>query len=308
MHIGLYDIDLHHSPNPVFNLELMKIFNYFYSKGIKVSMMRPQDDEGRFSKIIYFKDSPNFQVPKHLVLTGDNKKIFGYGFYGKVEPLKEPYCAAAPSFLPYDPYSSKFGTNDYYQTVKKNSIVRMETNDLTGLKESKIIYVVDRKPLNKDIPSFISQFQNKKFNFFHSLIFETLEQYYNLKSFSHLFLNRFTIAFPFDSKFFLSHMDKDFLYLSKPFPKEKELNFQIRFVEMILAYKYKKLPIGFRYEPANELLKRVFQWGKSNSYQSYKDYYKTCKAAQNELLLLPNGLRLLLKQNPETYNPEYLDF
>lgn len=64
MTLGLYDIDLWHGRKSVINLELMKIYNYYKQKGHIVIMMRPDEDEGRFNKIIYFKDNPNTQIPR----------------------------------------------------------------------------------------------------------------------------------------------------------------------------------------------------------------------------------------------------
>lgn len=57
--LGLYDIDLWHRGKSAPNLELMKLYNYHKKKGDIVLMMRPGEDEGRFNRIIYFKDKPN---------------------------------------------------------------------------------------------------------------------------------------------------------------------------------------------------------------------------------------------------------
>ena len=73
--IGLYDIELWHRGKVMPNLELMKIYNYHYNKGDKVVMMRPNENEGRFNQIIYFKDNPNTQIPKTLHLSGPLKQI-----------------------------------------------------------------------------------------------------------------------------------------------------------------------------------------------------------------------------------------
>jgi len=56
--IGLYDIDMWHRGRSGPNLELMKTYNYYNNKGHKVIMMRPEEDEGRYNKIIYFKENP----------------------------------------------------------------------------------------------------------------------------------------------------------------------------------------------------------------------------------------------------------
>lgn len=310
MHIGLYDIDLHHSPNPVLNLELMKIFNYYYSKGLKITMMRPQDDEGRFSKIIYFKDSPALQIPKGLVLTGNNKHIYGYGFYNSVSPLPQPLCAAAPSFLPYDPYMNKIYSTKYYNSIKNSSLIRIETNDFTGVKEgSKKIYLVDRNPARLDLIGFISKFpENQKFYLLHNLYINSLEDYNRLKANAHQFMCPFSINFPFDGQFFLTHHDESFAYDMKKFPNESTDNFLRRIIQMILIFKRDENR-GFRYGfKRNDLLGRIFQWGDSDCSLSYCEYYKNCKEALKEAESLPKEIRLLLKQKPKNYNPITLDF
>ena len=53
---GLYDIDLWHKGRSVPNLELMQTYAYLSNRNERVIMMKPNEDEEKFSKIIYFKD------------------------------------------------------------------------------------------------------------------------------------------------------------------------------------------------------------------------------------------------------------
>lgn len=62
----------------------MKTYNYYKKKGDIVNLIKPLEKEGRYSKIIYFKDNPNIQIPKTVEVFGDKKEIYGYGFYNKL--------------------------------------------------------------------------------------------------------------------------------------------------------------------------------------------------------------------------------
>lgn len=106
--IGLYSLDLWHRTNKAMpNLELMKIYNYHFTHNDIVMMMRPGEDEGRFSKIIYFKDNPNFSIPRNVSVSGPNKEICGYGFYKKFFPIDNIYANEPPSYYPYEPYTER---------------------------------------------------------------------------------------------------------------------------------------------------------------------------------------------------------
>lgn len=83
MSIGLFDLDLwYYRGNKFPNLELMKIYNYYYKKNVPVLMMRPDSERTRFEKIIYFKEHSDDFVPARETLAGDNIVLFGNGFYG----------------------------------------------------------------------------------------------------------------------------------------------------------------------------------------------------------------------------------
>jgi len=86
--ICLFDMDLcyggGHSPP---NLELMKVANYYLKKGHIVNLGSPKENFERYNQIIFFKDRPGTRIPKDLSLSGQNKQIYGYGFYNRFIPL-----------------------------------------------------------------------------------------------------------------------------------------------------------------------------------------------------------------------------
>ena len=69
--IGLYDIDMWHRGQSAPNLELMQIYNYFYSRNNRVIMLKPNDNLTKFQKIYYFKEKPNIALPNSLELNLD---------------------------------------------------------------------------------------------------------------------------------------------------------------------------------------------------------------------------------------------
>ena len=112
MHLGLYDIDLWHNGQKTYpNLELAKVANYHRQKGDMVTMLTPKTDEGRFDKIIYFKERASTIVPKTLILTGSKKDIYGQGFYQTFYPLDFVYYNVPPAYLIYEPFFDKLNTN-----------------------------------------------------------------------------------------------------------------------------------------------------------------------------------------------------
>lgn len=65
-------------------------------------MMEPKSEEGRFNKILYFKNNPSTIIPKDIYVNGENKIIYGYGFYKKINKLKNEILQCKPLYLPYD--------------------------------------------------------------------------------------------------------------------------------------------------------------------------------------------------------------
>lgn len=145
---GLYDIDLWHKGRSVPNLELMQTYAYLSNRNERVIMMKPNEDEEKFSKIIYFKDNPNVILPKTLEVYGEKKNFFGYGFFNKAFPLKPEIAETPPSFLPYDAWTNKIGMGiKDYEKMKRSALIRLETEDFADLKRNPVtkhIYLADR--------------------------------------------------------------------------------------------------------------------------------------------------------------------
>lgn len=118
MSIGLYDIDLWHNSKSSPNLDLMKVYNYLNKQNKKVILMQPSDTEGRFNKIIYFKEDPKTIIPSKLMIYGENKDIFGYGFYNKTYPLKSEIFNVSPAYDLYDIWTHKLKKVDNYEKLK----------------------------------------------------------------------------------------------------------------------------------------------------------------------------------------------
>ena len=145
MTIGLYDIDFLHDISFSLSLPLMKCYNYFYSKGHQVIMMKPFEDTGRYTKILYFKDSPKLAVPKSLKIDMDKGKMLGYGFFKKSNLTNPSIIAAAPSFFPYEIMPEKIKNKRLFKKVSTNSIVDWREKDFTGVRTGAgTTYINDR--------------------------------------------------------------------------------------------------------------------------------------------------------------------
>ncbi len=308
MHIGLYDIDLHHGAIAFPNLELMKIYNYYYKQGIPVTMARPRDDFGRFSKIIFFKDSPNVRIPNSLSLSGDNKIYYGYGFYKKVGTLPDSISAATPTFLPYDAYSNKIKD---YEKIRRNSLYRLENDDRTGINDStRLIYIVDREPLyQKNLIPFLLEPHKQKIKFFHRLEVKDEVTYEKFKSYHHLLDTSFYINFDFSKDFFTNHCDKDFEYNCAIREKESIKQYTLRILSMILIKKHFGARVTLNFiNPKTELLQLLIKWNSNKIAESFSNCYADNAQVKKIISVQESEIRMLLKQNPKTLNIEYLDF
>ena len=164
--ICLFDIDFLYSSKFVPNLELMKIFNYYYQEGHVVNLGQKNENLDRYNQIIFFKDSPNISVPRGLDLSGDNKKIYGYGFYNRFIPLSEKYDNVPPNYLCYDIFNENIKNIKKYENIKKGSLVRIENEDFSDFSEDKkTFYIVDRNfsKLNNAL-SFVQKYY-KQYSF-----------------------------------------------------------------------------------------------------------------------------------------------
>ena len=274
--ICLFDIDFLYSSKFVPNLELMKIFNYYYQEGHVVNLGQKNENLDRYNQIIFFKDSPNISVPRGLDLSGDNKKIYGYGFYNRFIPLSEKYDNVPPNYLCYDIFNENIKNIKKYENIKKGNLVRIENEDFSDFsKDKKIFYIVDRNfsKLNNAL-SFVQKYYNEKVIF--------------------------TIQFR---------------------EKETQKSLLKRIVSMILFAKKNKHTLHLINDiqvntitkqqfPLVEILQLLIHWAASSKNISFYDFtYVTEKNKKIiELSKEYSYLRLLLKQNPETFNSQDFDF
>ena len=201
MIIGLYDIDMWNTGKSMPNLELMKVYNYYYKKNHRVLMMKPKEDELKYAKIFYFKEKLNTQIPNSLVLNEDKKQIIGYGFYGKTPKLKPEIHSMQPSYDPYDIYSYKLKVPKGYDTLKKSSLIRVETEDFINFKNNiNKVYVADSNFLySNGAEDFLKENKNNhSFLFYHNLIAKDEETYNTFIRYSILFDRRILIDFDFN--------------------------------------------------------------------------------------------------------------
>ena len=311
--IGLYDIDLWHRGRSFPNLELMKTLNYFLQNNEQIIMMTPKDDEGRFNKIIYFKDNANIMLPSQLEVLGERKDIYGYGFFKEITPLKPEIAITPPSYLPYDPWSNKLRNSSTYDLMKRSSYIRLETNDFTDFKPNmKNIYIADHNFFYlKNAEDFLKEHKNNhNFKFIHRLEVQDEETAIKFIPYSILFDRRIALHFRYSENFFYTYY-KDAILFDVPRPQETEDNYLQKVIKIILwnkcknnSYQYQNFSFIVK---RKELYRKILIWGNSPIKESYQNFYQGDNAAQRELETIPSEFRLLLKQNPKTITRQSLD-
>ena len=305
--IGLYDIDLWHKGRSAPNLELMKIYHYFKNNNQIVKMMRPQENEGRYNSIIYFKDNPNTQIPRSLILNGDKKTVYGYGFYNIYSPLKPEMAECAPSYDLYDPVSYKLSIpNQSYDELKKNSLIRLESNDFSDYKKDRMkMTFVDHNFFYVDgAYDCLLDFKNHRFSFYHPLWVKDAETFYKFERFCTLINSYIIIDFRYDENFFFENFSNpSIIFKFEKRPEETILNYQLRYVKMGIFYKKAGIRMKFPFhpQPVDDLDKKIIEWLKSASRESFVTTYPN-------VVNVPSELRVLLKQDPKKIESSHLDF
>ena len=321
--ICLFDIDFLYSSKFVPNLELMKIFNYYYQEGHVVNLGQKNENLDRYNQIIFFKDSPNISVPRGLDLSGDNKKIYGYGFYNRFIPLSEKYDNVPPNYLCYDIFNENIKNIKKYENIKKGNLVRIENEDFSDFSEDKkTFYIVDRNfsKLNNALSFVQKYYKQYSFEFLHQ------QRYYDKDTFEKFFpyvtnANRPIIDFKFDIKFFKKYYNEKVIFTIQFREKETQKALLKRIVSMILFAKKNKHTLHLINDiqvntitkqqfPLVEILQLLIHWAASSKNISFYDFtYVTEKNKKIiELSKEYSYLRLLLKQNPETFNSQDFDF
>lgn len=323
--ICLYDIDFYHSSgfSPP-NLELMKVFNYYYKRGDLVKLGRPQEELSRYNQVIFFKANPNTKIPLKLNLAGENKQIYGYGFFKRFSPLREQFMNETPNYLPYDLEESKIKKPSLYKQIKKGSLIRIENQDFSDFKkDSHNIYVSDYNFLYLDnAHDFISEYsRNYKINFLFPLVAKdqkTFEKFFHIATVSN---RRMVVDFKFSSNFFKKYYYESILFTSIPF--ERELvrgDFLPRILQMILWSKKEKQKLGLtndsfskievKTHPSLKLWPQIYNWNLSKEEISCYDFISNIfnKNELDNILYNNKRLRLLMKQDPKTFDIENIDF
>lgn len=311
MTIGFYDIDLWHRGKAAPNLELMKMYNYHLKNNDIPIMMKPNEDEGRFSKIIYFKDNPNITIPKTLSLYGENKEIYGYGFFNKFYPLEEKYCDVPPSYFPYDPYTRKISVKNY-DLMKTSSYIRLENKDFSDFKKDRThIFIADRNFCYlKDSADFLQEYKNYRFDFIHRLEIKDNETFRKIIPYSSLINRRLFINYKISGDLFKQYYDDRIIFdWINPFEGETKEKQIARIISMILYYKITNTPVLMEYiDSKDPFLKNILIWGISKNQKSCYDFYIDNKRILKTIEAAPSQIRLLLKSNPKKLKQSDINF
>lgn len=307
--IGLYDIDMWHRGRSGPNLELMKTYNYYNNKGHKVIMMRPEEDEGRYNKIIYFKENPRIQLPKKLIVNGDKKEIYGFGFYNKFFPLNQKIISCPPDFSPYDLWSYKlytFGMS--YNNFKNCSLVRFENEDFCKYNKNVLpLIFVDYNFLDlPDADKCLQKYKNHRFYFYHTLWAKDEATYYKFEPYLSLINDYIIIDFKYSEDFFFDNFKNEkIVFKFEKRENETILNYQLRNVKMGLIYKNSNIRFKLPFHPIiyNDLDEKIINWMKDKTNESFEKMY-----GSKDIINLPSEMRLLLKQNPLTVDTSQIDF
>ena len=303
--IGLYDLNLWHSTRKFPNLELMKIFNYYYKNNAKVVMMTPETDEGRFNKIIYFKETYVRESQKLPAMSGPNKQIFGYGFYKKSELLPEPIQATPPSFMPYDPYSNLLTSHNSYEALRRSSLVRLRTNDLTGMNDNnKRVFIVDIEPLQcENFLSFIRDNPKRNIYTFYGLNLQKPEDLDQYRPYLKQIKSQFFIPFKFTPHFFLENY-KICNFQGTRYKEETLNSYYSRLIKMGFCCKQLGITLPCHKTETLPIVRSITQWIKLKDDTNFASFIKD----EQFLNAAPTELRLLCKQKPSKVNCKELDF
>ena len=308
--VGLYSIDLWHNRHAVLDFELMKVYNYHYNRNDRVIMMRPEDNEGRFDKIIYFKDKEDSYTPKNHSLSGPNKEIYGYGFFKAFYPLDEMYKNEPPCYLPFDPYIERF-TLSVYNKIKKSSYIRLENEDFSDFsKDERYITFADHNLLYvPGAESFIKEYKNHDFIAIHKLEIKDESTFLKFIPYSSLINRNLFIDYHFSKEIFMEYYkDKVIFNWITPWEQENLNHFLVRIISMILYYKINNVPLKILKTPIDKFHKYIVSWGIKNNQLSYYQFYSDNKEAISYAEQSPSEIRTLLKSNPSKMKSSDIDF
>lgn len=308
---GLYDIDLWHYIHSYPNLELMKIFNYHYNNGDMIRLMRPKEDEGRYSKIYCFKDFLKATVPKELVLTDPKKEIIGEGFYGNFYPLEDKYKDVKPNYLCYEPYLEKFKTS-IFKIFKSSSYVRFENMDMSDYSKDKPkLVIADRDFVEKpDADYFLKTYLKDNFYCKHPIIFRNEAIFLKFYRFYPLSTKQYYIEFPITKEFLEEYWQPNFhINLNSQKDNRTENDILMSAAALIIFVKVKRNYYQMFFKShQNKKLKLLEDW--SRNTDNSKSFYSYCdgnKEMQSYIENAPTKLRFILKLAPNKLESSNID-
>ena len=309
--IGLYHLDLWHSiGSAVPNLELIKIFSYFYNRGDQITMVRPQDPLERFNKVFFFKDSKNVlgkEASSKLII--ENKTLMGYGFFGKTERLKPEIFNQKLNYKCYDEVSWKLSNKADYPNIVKNSFVRFETEDFTDYKpERPLIYINDENlAAVPQVFDLLQQYKNHTFCPLHSIKIndENIEQFMR---YDDLIRGIYSCNDYSPDLFREYHSNKKIVFNLSQHSRETEMHYAKRLMVMGLMFKNKKVtPRPLAGITKKGMTEKISNWILKNDQRSFMAYYSDDKEVQKMIVNAPSEIRLLYKTNPLTITSSTFD-
>lgn len=321
--IALYDIDFHHSSRFTPNLELMKVFNYYYSKNNIVVFVEPKENLQRFNQIFFFKENEKTKIPKSLDLLGENKQIYGYGFWRKFTELKPEIAATPPSFLPYDINIENIKNQKAYRHIKNNSIVRIENNDFTGFhSEKNTIYVADKNFLYQPSAMDFAKEYRRKYNikFLHSLKANEEKKVIDFYSLASRSGRNILINFLPSKEFFQNYYYERIAFYLTPLELENNYSEFIKRIFLMTMWakkenrqitflRYNPSQIDIKKEPLKKLIPMIYKWSISKEENFYDFIMGTpYKKTLIDLITDRTELRLLFKTNPKNIDINNLTF
>lgn len=305
--ICLYDIDFLHGAKFSINLELMKIFNYYYTQGHKVRLAKKNDTEEWYDQKIFFLQNPKCRFPQKLKLTGDNITLYGYGFYKDFKDLKKEIKAVPPSFMVYDTSYDLIKNKNIYEKIKDSSLIRVENRDFSYYNPNKkALYVADYDFFSvSNNFEFLEEYSKHNISFLWGLRAKDKDTFLKLFRYLHNVNRRIVIDFDYDVNFFKTYYNENIMFL---FDSEKEKDL-LKIIQMIL-YAKNKNQILFLEQSSKPILSNLSKWSSSKDKISFYDY---CINNNKKDWFINNftdrkELRLLLRQNPQFFDTQNLDF
>lgn len=285
--IGVYDLDWHfgHYKKKIFNLDLMKVFKYYWDKGDIVKFISPDDrDVGYYDAVYYFKDNPKLQIPDKVKMFS-NCHLRGYGFYNKYIPLREDVFNTVPSFMPYELLDMHKKMEFLLNNIKIKSYIRLETEDYSHHNNmADLYYVADYDVFRLDNIGKLLDNKDAKYYLFWATGCDSREKYNEYKEFSNRIVNRrLQINFNYDYNFIFNNMEYRNIYpiFQKEETREQDL------VSIIEAVRTVKKNNGQLFlVPGNDCPKKYQQlytllcsWALNRKHISFYDY---CSAVEEK--------------------------